>query len=69
MFEGMGLVKAALDESYGAGKVGVASAALRWLNHHSLMSPDHGGGRGQLRDGAPNNISFFSIRCNYPGGK
>ena len=44
VFEGVGIVRAALDESYGVGKVSIGSAALRWLNHHSLMSSDHGGG-------------------------
>ena len=43
MFEGMALVQSALEESYGKGAVSMVSAALRWLNHHSLMSPDHGG--------------------------
>jgi aflatoxin B1 aldehyde reductase len=42
VFDGLDLVRAALDESYGVGQVGMASAALRWLSHHSQLSPDHG---------------------------
>ena len=43
VFEGVSLVEAALEESYGKGQESLASAALRWVNHHSLMSPEHGG--------------------------
>ena len=44
VFDGLDLVRRALDESYGAEEqVGLTRAALRWLNHHSLLSPDHGG--------------------------
>ncbi|CAI8054992.1 Aflatoxin B1 aldehyde reductase member 2 [Geodia barretti] len=42
VFDGLDLVRAALDESYGVGQVAMISAALRWLNHHSQLSPDHG---------------------------
>ena len=46
-FKGVELVRSALDEAYGAGKVSLVSAAFRWLNHHSQMKPEHKGeGRG-----------------------
>ena len=35
------MVRSALDEAYGAGKVTLVSAAFRWLNHHSQMKPKH----------------------------
>ena len=37
------MVRSALDEAYGAGKVTLVSAAFRWLNHHSQMKPKHNG--------------------------
>ena len=43
VFEGLRLVRAALDDSYGADQVSLVSAAFRWMNHHSLMTPDAGG--------------------------
>ena len=43
VFEGLRLVRAALDKSYGTDQVSLVSAAFRWLNHHSLMTPDSGG--------------------------
>ena len=43
VFEGLQLVQSALGESYGVDQVSLVSAAFRWLNHHSLMSPDTGG--------------------------
>lgn len=45
VFEGLSLVRSALDECYGVEKVNLVSAAFRWLNHHSIMTPDHGGKR------------------------
>ena len=69
VFEGVDLVRAALDESYGPGQVNLVSAAFRWLNHHSQMSPDCGG-----QSTVPvtythiRGISFPSFRChNYWG--
>lgn len=43
MFEGIGIVRKALDTAYGTGKVSMVSAAFRWLNHHSKMKPEHNG--------------------------
>ena len=43
VFEGMGMVRKALDEVYGPGKVSMVSAAFRWLNHHSSMKPSYNG--------------------------
>ena len=43
VFDGVDLIRKALDDSYGVNKVSLVSAAFRWLNHHSLLSPDHGG--------------------------
>lgn len=43
-FQGIELVRGALDQAYGAGKVSLVSAAFRWLNHHSLMQPEYNGG-------------------------
>lgn len=42
-FEGVDVVRRALDKSYGVGQVSLVSASLRWLNHHSLMKPECGG--------------------------
>ena len=42
-FKGVDLVRSALDEAYGAGKVSLVSAAFRWLNHHSQMKPECNG--------------------------
>jgi aflatoxin B1 aldehyde reductase len=44
VFDGVDLIRKALDDSYGVNKVSLVSAAFRWLNHHSLLSPDHGDG-------------------------
>ena len=50
----------ALEECYGVGSVSLLSAAFRWLNHHSAMSPEYGGeggweaGRGVKREAAKN---------------
>ena len=43
VFEGVDMIQQALIKSYGVNKVSLVSAAFRWLNHHSLLSPDHGG--------------------------
>ena len=32
-----------LEEVYGADKVSLVSASLRWLNHHSAMKPECNG--------------------------
>ena len=37
------MVRSALDEAYGAGKVSMVSAAFRWLHHHSQMKPECNG--------------------------
>ena len=37
------MVRSALDEAYGAGKVSLVSAAFRWLQHHSQMKPECNG--------------------------
>ena len=42
-FNGLKLVRSALDEAFGAGKVSLISAAFRWLNHHSQMKPEYNG--------------------------
>ena len=55
VFKGVELVRGALDESYGVGKVSLVSAAYRWLNHHSQLSPEHGGVL----------FGIFSIRCLF----
>ena len=39
-FKGVELVKRTLDEVYGEDKVSLVSAALRWMNHHSLMKDE-----------------------------
>ena len=41
--KGVELVRKALDETYGAGKVSLVSASFRWLSHHSLMKPECNG--------------------------
>lgn len=43
VFEGVELIQKALDDAYGAGKVSMVSAALRWLCHHSKLSSEHHG--------------------------
>ena len=43
MFTGIGKVKASLDSVYGAGKVSLANAAVRWMVHHSQLDPKFGG--------------------------
>ena len=40
MFDGVEMVRKALDEAYGKDKVSLVSAAFRWMNHHSLMKGD-----------------------------
>ena len=55
VFKGVELVMGALDESYGVGGVSLVSAAYRWLNHHSQLSPEHGG---EL-------LWRFSIPCHF----
>ncbi|XP_064392716.1 aflatoxin B1 aldehyde reductase member 3-like [Halichondria panicea] len=55
VFKGVELVRGALDESYGVGKVSLVSAAYRWLNHHSQLSPEHGGVL----------FGIFCIRCLF----
>ena len=47
-FKGVEMVRSALDEAYGAGKVSLVSAAFRWLNHHSQMKPKHNGEGGEF---------------------
>ena len=42
-FKGVEMVRSALDEAYGAGKVSLVSAAFRWLQHHSQMKPECNG--------------------------
>ena len=42
-FNGLKLVRGALDEAFGAGKVSLISAAFQWLNHHSQMKPKYNG--------------------------
>ena len=42
-FKGVEMVRSALDEAYGAGKVSLISAAFRWLQHHSQMKPECNG--------------------------
>ena len=37
MFDGLELVRKALDEAYGKDKVSLVSAAFRWMNHHSQL--------------------------------
>ena len=49
------MVRSALDEAYGAGKVSMVSAAFRWLHHHSQMKPESNG-EGDL----------LSADCNTP---
>eukprot|EP00466_Bigelowiella_natans_P007328 jgi/Bigna1/147302/aug1.139_g22010 len=43
-FEGIELVKIALADSYGEGKVSLVDATMRWLIHHSKLSADGGDG-------------------------
>ena len=52
-FKGVEMVRSALDEAYGAGKVSLVSAAFRWLNHHSQMKPKHNGEGENLRPPNP----------------
>ena len=42
-FCGLELVRNALDDVYGVGKVSLISAAFRWLNYHSQLKPEHNG--------------------------
>ena len=42
-FRGVELVRKTLEDVYGADKVSLVSAALRWLNHHSAMKPECNG--------------------------
>ncbi len=43
VFHGVERVRGALDKCYGVGVVSMTSAAIRWLNHHSQLSPQYGG--------------------------
>lgn len=43
-FEGVALVRKALNEAYGENTIPVAEAALRWLSHHSQLSKAKGDG-------------------------
>lgn len=43
VFKGLQLIRNALDRRYGVNKVSLVNAALRWLTHHSYLSPDNGG--------------------------
>ena len=52
-FKGVEMVRSALDEAYGAGKVSLVSAAFRWLHHHSQMKPKHNGEGENLRPPNP----------------
>ena len=36
-FDGLNLVRSALDKDYGKDKVSLLSATMRWMNHHSKM--------------------------------
>lgn len=36
-FDGLDLVRKALDEAYGKDGVSLIRASLRWMNHHSQM--------------------------------
>ena len=42
-FRGVELVRKTLEDVYGADKVSLVSAALRWLNHHSAMKQECNG--------------------------
>ena len=37
------MVRKTLEEVYGADKVSLVSASIRWLNHHSAMKPECNG--------------------------
>lgn len=37
VFDGVELVRKALDEAYGKDQVSLVSAVFRWMNHHSKM--------------------------------
>ena len=58
-FKGVEMVRSALDEAYGAGKVSLVSAAFRWLNHHSQMKPECNG-EWERMDVLTNCILFIS---------
>ena len=40
VFDGIDIVRKALDEVYGKDKVSLVSSAFRWMNHHSKMEGD-----------------------------
>lgn len=44
VFKGIEHVQEVLDQCYGVGTVCLASAAIRWMNHHSKMCPKQGDG-------------------------
>lgn len=44
MFTGIEKVRESLDRVYGAGKVSLANASVRWIVHHSQLDPKYGGG-------------------------
>ena len=37
MFEGVAIVKEALEQVYGTDQVSLVSAVFRWMNHHSKL--------------------------------
>ena len=43
LFTGIEKVKKSLESVYGAGKVSLANAAVRWMVHHSQLDPKYGG--------------------------
>ena len=57
-FKGVEMVRSALDEAYGAGKVSLVSAAFRWLQHHSQMKPEC--------NGEGDSLSAIHVDCNTP---
>ncbi|XP_065903166.1 aflatoxin B1 aldehyde reductase member 2-like isoform X2 [Dysidea avara] len=44
LFTGIEKVKKSLESVYGAGKVSLANAAVRWMVHHSQLDPKYGDG-------------------------
>ena len=50
------MVRSALDEAYGAGKVSLVSAAFRWLQHHSQMKTEC--------NGEGDSLSAIQVDCN-----
>lgn len=41
-FDGIDKIKEQLDTNYGEGKVSMSEASLRWMKHHSALSPNDG---------------------------